>query len=1421
MADVAFGRPSVDYELHAQKSDHGAHAAVPTTDLKIVMAEQSVHDVVNQTRSVGDASLADDLATRPNHIHAPGDAEESGKPPSQVSAVSEAHVRPSPDNPAASTTPLTNGTPNEGKLTDLSALMVSLGGPQDRSKSPSMPNGDPSSAVEAKRTHEQIAAADLSGGSDTDTTRHDALDGAEKDETDGSRHVRSNSLKKPATFKAVSVTKNFLAKAAAGAIPASKLGDKVVGALTGQTGGANQPPPRPRLVAKTGSGLRDAAPRAPNNSPGSGRSAGPDPSQVWNKNRPTQPAPPKQFTDEELKQQYGIHLATRLQADEAGKEAKWADIDDDDDDWAPETIEWNDGTKITLPQPDEPSAAPASHQSQLTAPAGLEEAPAQPSDSVIPRTSSPAKAAPSAGNAIRTGGLVLKGAPEKPVLVAKPPVPQQVKSPWAPLPPVERVSPVVGSPPQSQATPRFAPKMASGSEGMQSPQAATTEIAADDFNRSWRDTYSGASRELYNSQSGRYEPVNEARRGSLRADPHHRQPAVLQRPSATDSKGPAEPSPAFQTHRAGGQDEPWGRRRTSSSISGGSGHLGRRLSMSKGHDMGPPPHHAMLGQRRGSQQAGGSEHADSNHHPSPTSNASSLANGVHPMGPGHGTHPGWHSQASPGSPHAALASHPDGGASPGPGLPNGQVAPPMEDPIQMQKKIMRESRELAMKRRKEQEDREEAERKERIRVKMEALGMLPPGEKDGKEAKPKEVLSKPTTSPDSESTSAPSKDAVTNAASPATDPATTGTSKRHESVKVYQAKPARKPMAGEARPLDGDADGPAPSEVAPLNPSMSNSHRPAGAPGLPGRVEDDVSMKGLPDHVPSSTATKPQEQPWKHVPAGSDTYTSWGGASMTTHSAPGGNLWGPPSNDKALGNGTFDRGYGRLPSRTVTQPGSRQAAPGPGPIGPPTAVTRSGGPSPPDAETRLPLTGDGPHGSSVAPTTGRTEPAVPSHLALPPDVASRPGPIGRPVAPSASVEPRRVGAASAWKALPAQLAQQDAEEATRSKKQYALRMEEQAAGIARETSLPSFRDTWRQVIVDDNIAGPRQIKAVSTTVASPDPAAPAAPSTPTSSGVATAPAPSGSVRGSRFFPHPIGSAPPAAVKLPAMPGHAETHFGPNPPPDSVEHPVYDGDIKRPQVLLPSPKPVVKLPPATVGRAKVELPAMTESARPTPPVHDPSFSWQDRINGLFHSKKPTAPPKPQTGAISSISRAPLETAAARSSATVSLPREDEAARGWSKDGSLEVTTRATEEALLEEREFGSLPIVRIPTLAPPNAWQPAKAPSTPRHRTKFQRPMQVLSVEPFTFKAKESSQGTVIEVLLPGTTTGKSLTQPRIKAAPRPPRTSSSPRGKDKRRVGKSREASGSFGTPRSTPGGAVRASFNSANWARRVQGTAH
>lgn len=65
-------------------------------------------------------------------------------------------------------------------------------------------------------------SAEVSGGSDTDTSRADITEYSEKGLKEGKHHGRSSSVKKPISFKAVSVTKSFLAKATAGSVPASK-----------------------------------------------------------------------------------------------------------------------------------------------------------------------------------------------------------------------------------------------------------------------------------------------------------------------------------------------------------------------------------------------------------------------------------------------------------------------------------------------------------------------------------------------------------------------------------------------------------------------------------------------------------------------------------------------------------------------------------------------------------------------------------------------------------------------------------------------------------------------------------------------------------------------------------------------------------------------------------------------------------------------------------------------------------------------------------------------------------------------------------------------------------------------------------------------------------------------------------------------
>lgn len=52
-----------------------------------------------------------------------------------------------------------------------------------------------------------------------------------------------------------------------------------------------QPAPRPRLVAKTASGQRASAPKPAHAAYKNGKGTGPDPLQVWNRNRRMQKSP--------------------------------------------------------------------------------------------------------------------------------------------------------------------------------------------------------------------------------------------------------------------------------------------------------------------------------------------------------------------------------------------------------------------------------------------------------------------------------------------------------------------------------------------------------------------------------------------------------------------------------------------------------------------------------------------------------------------------------------------------------------------------------------------------------------------------------------------------------------------------------------------------------------------------------------------------------------------------------------------------------------------------------------------------------------------------------------------------------------------------------------------------------------------------
>ncbi|TAQ88801.1 hypothetical protein B7494_g2897 [Chlorociboria aeruginascens] len=1090
------------------------------------------------------------------------------------------------------------------------------------------------------------AEVSVSGGSDTEASKTETS----KSQYDGKGHLRTAStVKKLASFKPVSVNKTFLA--AKTTVTPSKLGDKAAApSPTAQTPTASLAS-RPRLVAKSGSGLRDSTPRASSAASGTKPGGAPDASVVWNKNRPAPPPEPKRFTDEELKQQYGIHLATRLQSDDPGKQANWADIDDDDEDWAPEIIEWTDGTKITLAQADEP--APPTPE---PVPAVIRKEPS-PVEAIKPSKSPVPQATPTvrpSGFGSGRAGLVLKGASEKPTLVAKPPgPPTPVKSPWAPLPPVDKVPPInieihQNQPPQS----RFGQRDPHGFHAMPPP---AKEIAADDFSRSWRDGNSSASRELYNSQSGRYEPVNDNRRGS-RNEAHSRGPAVLQRPQ---QDGPAEPSAAFQTHRTGGQDAGYGRRRNSSNVSGGSGNYGRR--MSRGHDMPP---HDLLSARRGSLAAVSD---------TPSSPRNFSPSGQHSNYRGH-QNPQWQSRASPvvshPSPHSVHGQMAPPGAMPESYVQNQpQSAIPFEDPIETQKKIMRQTRELAIKRRQEEEAKEEAARKERIRLKLEAMGPAPESKSSKKDA-PKEEKSIPTQiqARESDSIAAQSKTVESEASAKA-------------NVDIESAK---KIPAGMNAP-DSKLDDKSPNQDNHIN-----------------GIHNDVSHPN--NNIQSwsnNSFPQPERSTWAPAPPQQTSSRS---------------VWGPPTNDRTLGNGTFNPELSRLPDMHQSS--------NPGPIGPP----------------------HGNRGNNTYQSNRGRESYGP-----------RPTPIGPPNRQQLPMSQHEQQGRAAWASLPEKLAKEEVLAHQQRDIEMARRRELPESGLASEGSQPVFQDKWKQVTLNEDGTRSKPKSVVTTThEVSGNPRAwkpqeeastrsifeeqenglrrqldaanrSNVPSSYDPWKSTTNMSSSPPVRDSRFFPRD--------VRLEDPNTNFDRPGSPSPPPPTMAgHPAYDGDSEHPHVSLPRPSPVVKLPPpvlAPIGPPPKPITSFAAAAASAAPVNNAplypgrqdyhsrgqqyqdarwpqeaqtSEIWQERINSLIGRKSP--PGKHHTLAVDSSSKNTLELPRSHLAATVSLPGSPSGE--FIIDDDLIISKPAAEECF-EEQEMGSLPLIRFPHKAPADAWQLAPHP----------------------------------------------------------------------------------------------------------------
>lgn len=1046
-------------------------------------------------------------------------------------------------------------------------------------------------------------------------------------------------------------------------------------------------------------------------------------------------------------------MTSRIQEDGGGgKEAKWADIDDEEEDWAPEAIEWTDGMKITLTHNEPPLPPPQTAQPQTAQPPPAQpppvqerESPKKPKDEPPPVEQAPApepiKAVPkpttnigpnptvlrlgaNAERQAKNASVASKGTNEKQSPASTSPAPVPAKSPWASLPPVEKLSPII-PPVQVQRSPRASFKEAHATDKTSGP-APPKEIAADDFNRSWKEDHSGAPRELFNSRSGRLEPVSETRKGSWRNEQNLRTPSLLQRPTNFEA-GPAEPSPAFQTQKSNIQDgAPWSHRRTSSNISGGSGGFGRQLSSGR-----PEVLQGHLDNRRGSHMNGTVDHSIPPH---------DLSHSKEPhlreVSPSHkAPSPSWRARSSSNANRTTSAT-PAGPPPPAEAATSDEPAAAAQevvDPVALQERIMKEKRMEARQRRIEQENKEEAAKRERIRQKLEALGPAPDKSKPvGKEASetgiPEPALPAPTTT----ASQPPPKPPV---------PEPTGEPKQYGLMKVHHPDSVRKLVAANEGDKLNEKPAPAANARHASPPSREAKPDAATTNGSRRSSEPQVQTHGKPTepNVEESTAQ------WGSK-LGVSNYSPWTPNATLAVPSPVTNPWKPLNYDRTLGNGIFEQALGGFSPRDLhlrNHLGLEQS-----PIVPPPAThDRLAGPQP-------------------FPVSSRPAQEIQSLSSLPsPELKNvnpipRPTPIGPPSSQQAhwqQQEARRAQSTNAWNNFHDVAVKRETEENER------LIREMDAIRDAPPSALQvNFNETWRQVRTGEQF-GQRHLIGITKTADNELPPVPnllpsfdhqndGLPLPETHSRPFTA-------RGSRFFPSASEQPKKAAPE-----DHGRPRSPSPPPPEESNHPAFAAISHRPLVNLPAPKPIVKLPPKIVAPPPPPPTFASMAAAPPPPrvpVQPVSAAsvWQEKINGLFGKKGLNE--KRNALAVASVSKEPLDVQSHTAAVSVSLP-QNLANKVQVGDGEVTSQQVQEEEDLFEDREVGSLPVVRVPNMAPPAAWVAALPPSQSRLRSKILKPMQVQTIEPYFlgFFDKDQSGNILVSIRLPGSDIARTAVLPK-------------------------------------------------------------
>ena len=903
-------------------------------------------------------------------------------------------------------------------------------------------------------------------------------------------------------------------------------------------------------------------------------------------------------------------------------------------------------------------------------------------------------------------GLILKNLPEKSSQQEKPALDNSVKSPWAKLPPVEKASPISFTPPADSR-----PQVSSyAREDYQSGDARLApfpahEIGPDDFSRSWREVERGGNRELYNSQSGKYEPVKALRRPS-RQEPHLRPSSLLQRPSHQNAAGqdqPAAAGDAVQTEQCpeSGAD-------VNDSLA--KDPVSRETKQASNRT---PPHAP-----------------DSSDFKSGTANSQPQS-----------TSTGAHSTTS----DAAASQKSSSGFDETSSVQQPEPPASAEDVRALQQKLMRERIDAARKRKQEEEAKEETAKRERIAAKLAALE-APPKPASTKVQEPEPTTVKPQISK-SETANAPSQVQKTEATTAAT---------------ALPARPKSRTPLPKTLPSRDASVTAVPSPPTPETPIAISTHKPGqrlseststlglNSPSrkrlgqtLPRPVsestsqeagsEEFITLPGLGQPPPEDTLS----HPWQNtaLPSGGELSLGW--SSSPKFKTPSSNVWGLPTVNKqqAIGHGAFDRTLPQVklpaqldsPKTSAEEELSRRPSLSPG-LSFDNIVNTA---------TSTPI------GQNMHPMMHRPQAYGPPDFQQSSHNLSfaQPGRLhdfrDRGYGTQPVQDEYKRAARSAWQNFGDVAAREDEEAREAAKREYAARL----AGNLPKV-IPTYRETFKQTVAGETL-GQRQIVSVSKTIHDAQagqkdmPPLQAPIGTPLTSGTPLAQQshipvnlPMTSTKtSSRYFgpglldrPHIIHASVQSRIETglnwPASPQC--------PPHENAEHPVH-GAIEHPVVQLPTPPPVVRLPfrqsrATSTDDAPVQMPRRNFRTGVQPIVN--SADWQQRFNGLFGridaavsaSTSPMASSPVLAVAVPMVSSVPTESLSRIAFempwnsfvpvklpyVPIRLPRRVEERNGRQTPAPAidmiidsRVESKPMEDEIWADREFGSLPVVKLP------------------------------------------------------------------------------------------------------------------------------